>query len=245
MKAIRIKAYQKTANYRKPTSLIIRESYPLPPYSTVIGMVHTACEFSEYVPMKVSVAGRYYSSVNDAFTKYEFGNKKYEEGRHQYAINVGNNLAYGVNRGLGNIQLLVDVELLIYIVPEDENMIGEIQQGLLFPKTYLSLGRHEDLLRIDSVDVVSLNEIELEDDVVLEYNMYIPESENAKLDEVNQNNRASRYRLNKVFGIDKNGIRRWTERVNCIHLAKSKIISEENTILTDEHDGKFTPVFLA
>lgn len=244
MKAIRVMAYQQTASYRKPTSQIIKESYPLPPYSTVIGMVHTACGFAEYVPMKVSVGGRYYSSVNDAYTKYEFGNAKFEEGRHQYKVPVGNT-EYGINRGLGNIQLLVDVELLIYIVPEDENMVMEIQQGLLYPKTYLSLGRHEDLLRIDSADIVDLKEVELEDDVFLSYDMYIPESENNKLEEKLQNNRATQYRLNKVFGIDKKGIRCWTERVNCVHLARNKVISEENTILADKYEDEFIPVFLA
>ncbi len=32
-------------NYRVPTSFQLKESYPLPPYSTVIGMVHSLCNF--------------------------------------------------------------------------------------------------------------------------------------------------------------------------------------------------------
>ena len=40
MKGVRIEAYQNLVNYRKPTSFQLKESYPLPPYSTVIGMIH-------------------------------------------------------------------------------------------------------------------------------------------------------------------------------------------------------------
>ena len=47
-KAIRIKCKQELVNFKKPTSLLIKETYPLPPYSTVIGMIHKACDFHEY-----------------------------------------------------------------------------------------------------------------------------------------------------------------------------------------------------
>lgn len=40
MKVIRVKLHQETANYRVPASHGFRESYPLPPFSTTIGMVH-------------------------------------------------------------------------------------------------------------------------------------------------------------------------------------------------------------
>ena len=55
MRAIRIQCFQNLVNYRKPTSFLIKETYPLPPYSTVIGMVHAACGFEQYHPMQVSI----------------------------------------------------------------------------------------------------------------------------------------------------------------------------------------------
>ena len=55
--AVKLKLTQTTASYRRPGSFVVRESYPLPPYSTVIGFVHAACGFTEYVPMRVSVRG--------------------------------------------------------------------------------------------------------------------------------------------------------------------------------------------
>ncbi len=234
MRAIRIKAYQNMANYRLPSSAVIKESYPLPPYSTVIGMVHAACGFTEYVPMQVSIQGRCVSHLSDLYTKYEFGKStkyeagvigmvhaacgfteyvpmqvsiqgrcvshlsdlytkyefgkstKYEAGRigmvhaacgfteyvpMQVSIQgrcvshlsdlytkyeFGKSTKYeagrfdiplpsedgmhGMARGIGNIELLADVELLFHIIPKDESRIEEIAAGLWQPKNYLSLG---------------------------------------------------------------------------------------------------------
>lgn len=246
MKAIRIKAYQPTANYRKPTSFVIRESYPLPPYSTVIGMIHAACGFETYVPMKVSIAGRYYSSTIDLFTQYEFGNKTYEEGRHQLAV-PSDGKCYGINRGTGHVQLLVDVELLIHILPEEESMFNTIVEGLKNPKVYPSLGRYEDLLRIDEVQVVELQEVDTdEEDVSLQYDLYIPK---ALADKTGQDEELSIdgtvYRLNKCFSIDeKTGCRKWTERVEAVHLSQGRDF-ENDIVLVDIDGDKKYPVFPA
>ena len=51
------------ANYKVATSFQLKETYPLPPYSTVIGMVHSLCDFKEYHPMKISISGNYFSKV--------------------------------------------------------------------------------------------------------------------------------------------------------------------------------------
>ena len=86
MKAIKITARQTLASYRKPSSMQIKESFPLPPYSTVIGMVHAACGFEEYVDMDVSVQGSYYSKTNELYTRYEFKPGFYGADRHSIKI---------------------------------------------------------------------------------------------------------------------------------------------------------------
>ena len=92
--ALRVKLYQNMVNYKKPTSFQLKESYPLPPYSTVIGMVHSLCDFKEYKDMDISIQGKYHSKVNDLYTRYEFHKgMKYDKGRHQ--LQVGE---YGVGR---------------------------------------------------------------------------------------------------------------------------------------------------
>lgn len=65
MKGIKVLLKQEVANYKKPSSFQLKESYPLPPYSTVIGMVHYLCDFDEYKPMKISIQGKYRSKTND------------------------------------------------------------------------------------------------------------------------------------------------------------------------------------
>ena len=88
MKAVKLKLYQNMVNYKVPTSFQLKESYPLPPYSTVIGMVHSLCDFKEYKPMKISISGNYFSKVNDLYTRYEFKNgNPFEMGRHQLNVN--------------------------------------------------------------------------------------------------------------------------------------------------------------
>lgn len=40
MKYLKMKLFQETACYKKPFAFKVAETYPLPPYSTVIGMFH-------------------------------------------------------------------------------------------------------------------------------------------------------------------------------------------------------------
>ncbi len=72
MKAIRIKLFQEIASYRTPLTFGQRMTYPLPPYSTVIGMVHNLCNFTEYKEMNISIQGKYISKAREYFTRHEF-----------------------------------------------------------------------------------------------------------------------------------------------------------------------------
>ena len=173
MKAIRLKIFQNLENYKLPTSFQLKETYPLPPYSTVIGMVHNACEFTEYVPMKVSVQGKYHSKVNDLMTRYEFKpGMNFDKSRHQ--LNVD---GFGIGRGVSTVELLSEVELLIHIVPENQELVEEICEKLTYPHEYLSLGRREDLIVFGELPkIVEVEETELEEDLSIKnsYSAYIP-----------------------------------------------------------------------
>ena len=61
MKAIRLHIKQNRANYRREETVNCRMTYPLPPYSTVIGAIHDACSYKTYHPMYVSIQGKYSS----------------------------------------------------------------------------------------------------------------------------------------------------------------------------------------
>jgi CRISPR-associated protein Cas5, N-terminal domain len=174
IRAIKLELYQNMVNYKTATSFQLKETYPLPPYSTIIGMVHSLCDFKEYVPMEISVMGSYFSKVNDLYTRYEFkkGNP-YEEGRHQINVN-----GFGVNRGVATAELLVDVYLMIHIIPEDQSdeSIQKILNAFEKPREYPSLGRREDIVVINKVKEVVIEKKELEEDRTYNKNIfaYIP-----------------------------------------------------------------------
>ena len=149
MKAIKLKLYQNMVNYKVPTSFQLKESYPLPPYSTVIGMVHSLCDFKEYKPMKISISGNYFSKVNNLYTRHEFNNSD------------------NVIKGPATIELLVDVNLTIHIIPEDqsEEFLNMIFEAFKYPREYPSLGRREDIVLIKDVKIVDVEKKKLERDL--------------------------------------------------------------------------------
>lgn len=201
-RAVRLKLYQNMVNYKKPTSFQLKETYPLPPYSTVIGMVHSLCDYKEYKDMEISIQGKYYSKVNDLYTRYEFKNgMKYDSTRHQ--IQAGE---YGVSRGISTAELLVDVELLIHLIPENQNLIEEIENAFLYPREYPSLGRREDIVRIDEVKVVDIfKEESIKKSIRAreDYSAYIPiellDDMKIKNNVQGIRNSGTRYKLNKNY----------------------------------------------
>ncbi|ABR48351.1 CRISPR-associated protein Cas5 family [Alkaliphilus metalliredigens QYMF] len=248
-KAVRIKLYQETANYKKPTSFQLKETYPLPPYSTVIGMVHSLCDYKEYKEMNISIQGKYFSKTNDLFTRYEFKNgMTFDSTRHQ--IQVGD---FGVGQGVATTELLVEVELLIHIIPTDQDLIQEIEQAFLYPREYPSLGRREDLAVINEVTVVDISEKELEEDVVLDenYAAYIPlkmiRDEEVVLDgaEPGIRSRGTRYKLTKNYELVNQGtkkapkiFRKW-KKVEVLYTSHIKAVGddEEGEFVLMDQDG--------
>lgn len=67
MDCLRIKLTQKKAHYRKEESIDNKMTYPLPPISTVIGMLHAACSYTEYHPMDISIQGKYGSMQREVY----------------------------------------------------------------------------------------------------------------------------------------------------------------------------------
>lgn len=241
MKAIRIRLSQNMANYRKPTSFQLKETYPLPPPSTVIGMIHYLCEFTEYMDMDVSVQGKYHSKVNDLYTRYEFKNAmKYDEKRHQ--LEAG---GYGISRGVSTAELLTEVELLLHIVPKDQLLVEVIEKAVLYPIEYPSLGRREDLALIEEAKIVDICEMKLEEDINIpnNYSAYIPasllEQEEVKIKKI-IDIAGTRYKLTKDYKLENRGtkgnpklFRKWN-KVDVIY--GSKIVAIEDAMVKVDED---------
>ncbi|MFA9378766.1 MAG: type I-B CRISPR-associated protein Cas5b [Lachnotalea sp.] len=240
MKAIRFKIEQELANYKVPTSFQLKESYPLPPYSTVIGMIHYLCDYKEYKEMQVSVQGYYHSKVNDLYTRYEFKpGYKFEKGRHQLEID-----GYGIGKGVATIELLSEVEILIHVIPEDESLFDEIEHNLRLPRAYPSLGRREDLVVIKDVKIVEINWKEKGErrKIPRNYSAYIPlDLENLvppqKTDGVR--GKGTIFKLNKSYVLENLGtdkkpkmFRKWVKKD--VLYSSEVTASRKSEILVDE-----------
>lgn len=246
MKAIKFKIYQDMVNYKYPTSFQLKETYPLPPYSTVIGMIHNLCKYTSYVPMKVSIQGKYNSRVNDLSKRYEFAaGMTFDPTRHQLEIKNVDDKSYGVTTGISTAELLTNVELLVHIIPEDESRIEEIKKALENPWEYPSLGRREDIVILKEIRVVEIKEVELEEKKKLpeNYAIYIPIkslSDSIDFKSINQRSSGTIYKLTKNYILENYGtekkpkyFRKWN-KIEVIYSSKITALDEEYFYLDDE-----------
>ena len=219
-RAIRVKCFQNLVNYKKPSSFIIKETFPLPPYSTVLGMIHAACGYTEFHPMKLCIQGPNSGTVSELYTRYSFSaGTKYEEGRHQICVEDGER--YGIFRGIANVELVCDNDMVIHVIPEEDDF-EKVYNSLKYPPRYLSLGRYEDLLDIERVDIVNIHQ---EDEVEIKRDMYIPVSYGIELGD----RRGTIYNLTKEYEITKQGLRRWKKengRVKAYYCSGGVVIDE-------------------
>jgi len=74
MEVLRIVLTQSSANYRKEETLDNKMTYPLPPFSTIIGALHSACGYTTYHPMDISIQGKYDAMHKEPYTDYCFLN---------------------------------------------------------------------------------------------------------------------------------------------------------------------------
>lgn len=197
--------------------------------------------------MDISVQGKYFSKVNDLYTRYEFNNgMKYDKTRHQ--IKVGN---YGVGQGIATAELLVDVEMIIHIIPKDQSLVETIEQAFLYPKEYPSLGRREDLVVIDRVKVVNIQEEKLSKKLRLpnDYAAYVPVSwveekktgEKARREGVQL--KGTRYFLTKDYELVNHGtpkspklFRKWKSKKEVIYMSDVSLWKKSVITIDDDVD---------
>lgn len=234
MKVLRIKAYQETACYKKPFANKVTETYPLPPYSTVKGLIHSVLEADQLIPFSLSIQGTYESMLID----YK---KTYFVKKHEFAMPIVlDGLASELPAYSTNVMtsmplythMLYNIELVFHIKANDQ-VLDEIYHAFTNLRSFISLGRHEDILRLDEVKFVNLEET---DDCVTPHAIYVPkffcEKEGMGIP----------YLLNWTYTVKK-GIREWV-KVPSIYLSKNRYINEgqfsESVLIDDDN----YPVFL-
>ena len=140
-------------------------------------------------------------------------------------VDDGNGKKTAIHRSPKSVHVITDVELLIYIHPKNDDDFEIILNGLKNPITFLSLGRYEDIVRIDEVEEVLLEN----DDNAYQspYDMYVP----VNVMEENDSCMGTLYTLGKKFGYreSKSGnFREWEEVVTVMHIPRNTLIYSDD-----------------
>lgn len=147
MELLRVKAYQPFACYRKPFTYGFWDTFPLPPFSTILGWVHWVIEADELLPVKIGIVGKFESISYDLQTLIKFD--RIRKDREQVILSAFNKALSNSPTYTANV---TDIHLRIYLAMERPYL--ELFRHKVLLRNYPSLGRYEDLLRIDDVQYI-------------------------------------------------------------------------------------------
>ena len=157
MPILRLHIYQPQAHYRVPFTYQRRHTFPIPPYSTIIGFLCNACGVDDQgkeiyedciKELKISIAGKF-KLKNTEMIWYRNLSKNAHEGSYgSMSIREKNgNIGHIGGQAPIHIDVLEDVELYIYLYHNDEQQLKNLSQQLINPTNRLQvihLGRAED-----------------------------------------------------------------------------------------------------
>lgn len=159
MECLRFRLYTPTGIFKNPLSMKGIETYPLPPYSTIIGLIYRAMGRKwKGERFQISIQGDYEVIYRDYvwFKKYNFDKKKLERLPLQVPI-------------LYNLRLIIHVEA-------EEKLLKEMEEALKAPKELLFLSGGEYPVKVEEVKIVQCKERKVSEDkaIELEHNTYVP-----------------------------------------------------------------------
>ena len=213
MCVLKIRLYQETVSYTKPFAFKVGETYPLPPYSTVLGLLHRVLEAKEYHEMAISIQGKYESKFQDYRTTYFYKKKD-------------------VTTMPINVHYLYNVELIIH-VDANKEILEMLYKKLQSPHEFYSLGRREDLVQIRDIKWVELRET---DELITAANdMYIPVQ--MVDDEVHPHFQQVKYRLNTRYHLI--GEQRVWDRIDAWYVSEGTFLDIEGCVIDEDSDVVF------
>jgi CRISPR-associated protein Cas5t len=186
---LRLKIYQPQAHYRVPFTYQRRHTYPIPPYSTVIGFLCNVLgiddqekeEYQKLRAIKISIAGRFESKT----TEYTWFRNLSKSAHVERFGSVDNRRIGGHVEHIGGqspifIDVLNEVRLVIHLAHEDDSFLREIRSSLENPVRRLEvlhLGRAEDWIVIEELsEMLELSTFEIRRvDADLRHFFWIPE----------------------------------------------------------------------
>lgn len=175
---LKIEIYQPQAHYRIPFSYQRRLTYPLPPYSTVLGLIanilgirnlpgqeepcikeNCNCDYHKLKNLKISICGNFKAKTTE-YTWFRNLSKDSHVERFGY---INNRYVAGHIEHIGGqipcfIDILNDVNIIIYLYHEDTSFLEKIKH--YFEKgnsrtSPLHLGRSEDWIVIKEINLVN------------------------------------------------------------------------------------------
>jgi CRISPR-associated protein Cas5t len=160
---LRLKIYQPQAHYRVPFTYQRRHTYPIPPYSTVIGFLCNVLgiddqekeEYQKLRAIKISIAGRFESKT----TEYTWFRNLSKSAHVERFGSVDNRRIGGHVEHIGGqspifIDVLNEVRLVIHLAHKDKAFLEFIRSSLENPVRRLEvlhLGRAEDWIVMEEL----------------------------------------------------------------------------------------------
>jgi CRISPR-associated protein Cas5t len=110
--------------------------------------------------MEISVAGNGVMNKPEICMRWRGGavaGSETEEFKQRFPVRVksGDSFVGWVNTPIYE-SVVSDLDLRLHVMPENQEEVDVICRKILNPRTFPSLGRHEDLIRIDDVQVVDV-----------------------------------------------------------------------------------------
>jgi len=159
MELLKFELFSKCSTFRVPLSIKGIETYPLPPYSTIIGLLYTAIGRKwEGEKFSISVQGNYDSIFRDYL-----GLKKYNRDKKKKKLET---LPLQIPR-------LYNLRCIVHISSEDRGLLEEFKKGLESPEVYLFLSGGEYPVLVKNVKILRGNFKCAEGET--RYSIYVPE----------------------------------------------------------------------
>ena len=227
MKVFKIKLYQELVNYRKAYSYNFLETYPLPSLSMIKGWIYNSIDAEDkdayyedtISDLKIGVSGIISGLTHDLQHMIKLSNMSDFE-------KIKQDLK---KRTPTYVTLISSINLNIYI-HAGERLLNDFQKNLF--RIYPSLGRYEDLGKIEFNDYIELKKMKFSrrDSHTVKYYTYLGEENIKGLDEMH----GSYLRIPTTYEIN-NKIRNFKKK-NVLCLSDNCVISE-GTFFFDNLDS--------
>lgn len=168
MQALKIKIFQPTAHYRMPFTYQRRHTYPIPPYSTVVGFLCNMLGidyqgtglFDKLKNCKLSISGKFDMKLTEYIWFRNLSKTAHETYFGSTAIREKNGEINHIGgQSPMRIDVLENMNLNIHITSDDASFLESLKDNLFNPVQRLEtvhLGRAEDWLVYESIEMVEL-----------------------------------------------------------------------------------------